>query len=80
MAGCCTLLHASQTPDVIILCCCNCPHRSGHDVPVNLNKTNVIFRSATFYLCMNEKCYTFKGQAWEAEPGEWPIMYISGCS
>ena len=26
----------------------------------------------------NENCYTFKGQAWEAEPWEWTSMYLSG--
>ena len=42
------------------------------------NKTNVIFCSATFYLYMNEKCYAFKDQAWEAEPWERATMYILG--
>ena len=32
----------------------SCPHRSGHDVPVN-NKTNVILYSTTFYLYVNGK-------------------------
>ena len=26
---------------------------------------------------MNEKCYTFKGQVWEAQSWEMAIMYIS---
>ena len=42
------------------------------------NKANVTLCSATFYLCMQEKCYTFKGQTWEVEPSERAIMYISG--
>ena len=45
-----------------ILCSCCCPrrsHRSGH------NKTKVILCSATFYLYVNGKCYTFKGQSLE---------------
>ena len=34
------------------------------------NKINVIFCSATFYLYMNEKYYTFKSKAQEAEHWE----------
>ena len=43
------------------------PHRSLPSVPVNLNKTNAILCSATFYLCMNgkSKCYILEGQSLE---------------
>ena len=40
MVGCYKLLGAR------ILCSCNCPGRSGHDVPINLQQTNVILCSA----------------------------------
>ena len=38
-----------------ILCSCSCPCRSGHDVPINLNNSNVILYSATFYRYVNGK-------------------------
>ena len=47
VVGCCELLGAG------ILCSCSCPCRSGHNVPVNLNKTNVILCSATLYCSRN---------------------------
>ena len=40
------------------------------------NKTNVIFCYATFYHYINKKCYTFKGQAWEAEPWERATQHV----
>lgn len=39
MVGCYRLLSANETlEDVTILCPYNCPHRSGHSVPVNLRQ------------------------------------------
>ena len=49
VVGCCKLL------GIGILCSCSCPCRSGHDVPINLNNSNVILYSATFYLYVNGK-------------------------
>ena len=40
------------------------------------NKANVIFCYATFYLYINKKCYTFKGQGWEAEPWERATLHV----
>ena len=52
-------------------------------VPLNLQQDKCysvsqlfISYERTFYH-RNAKCYTFKGQAWEAEPGEWSLMCIS---
>ena len=65
--GCCKLL------GIGILCFCSCPHRSGHDVPVNL-RSNVILCSETFYLCMNGKVFYPR---W-SQPWKWYVLYISG--
>ena len=46
MVSCCKL-------GVGIVCSYSCSRRSGHDVPVNLQKTNVILCSATFCLYVN---------------------------
>lgn len=65
--GCCKLL------GIGILCFCSCPHRSGHDVPVNL-RSNAILCSETFYLCMNGKVFYSR---W-SQPCKWYVLYISG--
>ena len=49
MAGGCKLLGVGT------LCSCSYPGRSGHDVPINSNKTDVILCSATFSLYVNGK-------------------------
>ena len=49
VAGCC------QPLGIGILCSRSCPCGSGHDVPINLNNSNVILYSATFYLYVNGK-------------------------
>ena len=65
VAGCCKLLGAG------ILFSCSCPHSSGHNVPVNLQQDNCYFLFCNFLISMwMEKCYTFKGQALDAEPWE----------
>ena len=56
MVGCCKYF------GVRILCSCNCWGRSGHDVPVNLQKDKVFLCSATFYLYMIGKILHFKDQ------------------
>ena len=57
VASCYKLLGAQ------ILCSCSCcPCQSNHNLPINLQQDKV---STTFYLYLNEKCYTFQGQAWE---------------
>ena len=38
----------------------------------------MLFLFSNFLSLYEWKCFTFKGQAWEAEPWEWAIMYISG--
>ena len=42
MAGCCNLLCTR------ILCSCNCPCRSGHNVPINLQQNNCYFLFCNF--------------------------------
>lgn len=49
VAGCC------QRPGARILCTCSCPGRPGNVFLQTSSKTNVIFCSVTFYLCMNGK-------------------------
>ena len=60
MVGCCKLL------GVGILCSYRCPHRSGHDVPVNLQQDKCYSLFCNFLsLCEWKKCYTFKDQSLE---------------
>ena len=64
MACYCKLLGAG------ILWSYNCPCRSGHSAPIKLQQDNCYFLQLFFF-------YTFNGHAWEVEPREWAIMYIS---
>ena len=43
VAGCCKLLVAG------ILCSCSCPHRSGHNVPINLQQDKCYYLFHTFF-------------------------------
>ena len=59
MVGCCKYF------GVRILCSCNSRGRSGHDVPVNLQKDKVFLCSATFSLYMSGKVLYLKDQSLE---------------
>ena len=69
MVGCCKLLA------VRILWFCHCPHKSGHNIPINLQWGKFCSPcSALFYLYMNEKVlYPSRSEPWE-----WAVLYISG--
>ena len=69
MVGCCKLLA------VRILWFCHCPHKSGHNIPINLQWGKCCSPcSALFYLYMNEKVlYPSRSEPWE-----WAVLYISG--
>ena len=38
----------------------------------------MLFFVLQVFIYMNEKCYAFKGQAWEAKPVERAIIFITG--
>lgn len=38
----------------------------------------MLFFVLQVFIYMNEKCYAFKGQAWEAKPVEIAIIFITG--
>ena len=72
VAGHCKLL------DVVILCSCSCPCRSGHKVPINLQQEETSYSVLQLFISIwMENCYTIKGKAWDAEPWECTIMYIN---
>ena len=73
-----SLMSARLREDVIILCSCRCPHRSVPWVHVNFQQEKCYSQTCNFYLCMNEKCYSFKGQSWKVKPWEGTILCVSG--
>ena len=50
------LMMARARGDVIIFCFCSCPWRSGHNVPINPSKTNIIFCLIFFISILKEMC------------------------
>ena len=56
-------------------CSYSCPGRSCHNEPPREPLFSLLHPFLSIWV---EKCYTFKGQAWEAEPWERATMYISG--
>ena len=70
------LVLTSPQRDVIILCSCGCPVRSGHCVPANSHQGKCYFLFSSFLSICEWKVLWLKGQAWEAETWEEAIMYI----
>ena len=62
--------------NVIILCSCSCPVRSGHCVPANSHQGKCYFLFSSLLSVSEWKVLWLKGQAWEAEPWEKAIMYM----